>query len=75
MVPSTQTRMARLAACRSDLLDNGIDLDRQCPRERCAFVRRNLDFFRCMLGYEADLREVIALIERDRIRAAADSQC
>ena len=64
MLPSTRTRVARLAACRSDLLDNGIDLDRRDPRERVAFVRRNLDYFRCVLGYEADLREVMAMIER-----------
>ncbi len=63
MIPSQRTRLTRMSACRSDLLDNGIDPDSSGYRSRCDFARRNLEYFQFMLGYEAGLREVVALME------------
>ena len=66
MLPSPKTQLSRMTACRSDLLDNGIDLDVLAPRALCDVARRNLEYFQSMLGYDAGLREVVALIERTR---------
>ena len=64
MVPSARAQLNRMAACRSDLKDNGIDPDVLGPRALCDLARRNLEYFQFMLGYEAGLREVVQLIER-----------
>ncbi|HZN66961.1 MAG TPA: hypothetical protein VFB66_16845 [Tepidisphaeraceae bacterium] len=55
-----------MAACRSDLFDNGIDPDFSGYRARCDFARRNLEYFQFMLGYDAGLREIVRLLERSR---------
>ena len=64
MIPTQRTRLSRMAACRSDLFDNGIDPDFLGFRARCDFARRNLGYFQFMLGYDAGLREVVGLLER-----------
>ena len=66
MAPSQRTRLNRISACRSDLADNGIELDGSGPRTVCDLARRNLEYFQCMLGYEAGLREVVGLLEQTR---------
>ena len=66
MVPTLDTRLRRASACRSDLLDNGIDPDALCPRALCDLARRNLAYFQSVLGYAAGLREVVTLINRTR---------
>ena len=66
MVPSPKRQLARISACRSDLIDNGIDPDALGPRALCELARRNLDYFQAVLGYDAGLREVVELIGRTR---------
>ena len=61
MVPSYQTQLSRVNACQADLLDNGIDLARGDCRARCRVVRRHLDYLQLMLGWHADLREIVGL--------------
>ena len=65
-LPSRQSQLARLSAIRLDMLDNGIDLDRPDLRHLCGLVRRNLDYFQLMLGYDAGLREVVTLVQDAR---------
>ena len=64
MLLSDRHRIARISACRSDLLDNGIDADVLGPRALSDLARRNLEYFQAMLGYDAGLREVVELIRR-----------
>jgi hypothetical protein len=80
MFPSDRSRIARMSACRSDLVENGIDADVLGPRALSDLARRNLEYFQAMLGYEAGIREVMELIrrtgdvghsERHRTRATA----
>jgi hypothetical protein len=49
------------------MLDNGIDLYAPDHRELCGLVRRHLDYFQFMLGYDAGLREVITLVQGARL--------
>ena len=65
-VPTLHTKLRRADACRSDLLDNGINPDTLGPRALCDLARRNLEYFQSMLGYEAGLRDVVTLINRTR---------
>ena len=62
MLPSYQTQLSRVHACRADLLDNGIDLARGDCRARCHIVRRHLDYLQLMLGWDAGLREIVSLV-------------
>ena len=64
MIPPDRQRMARISACRSDLVDNGINADALGPRALSDLARRNLEYFQTMLGYDAGLREVVELIQR-----------
>jgi hypothetical protein len=64
MNPTLRTKLLRASACRSDLLDNGIDLGSLDRRAFIRFVRIHLDYFQCMLGYDAGEREVVSLIRR-----------
>ena len=66
MLPSRKSLLARMCACRLDLMDNGIDADALGPRAVCDLARRNLDYFQAVLGYDAGLREVIELIGSTR---------
>ena len=66
MLPSRKTQLNRMSACLSDLTENGINPDSLGPRALCDLARRNLGYFQSMLGYEAGLREVVALIDRTR---------
>ncbi len=61
-MPSQETQLTRLAACRADLLDNGIDLARADFRALCRLVRRHLGYLQLMLGWEAGLREIVGLV-------------
>lgn len=78
MLPTRKIQINRMSACLSDLTDNGINLDALGRRALCDLARRNLEFFQSMLGYDAGLREVVALIERARdsvpVRIAARPQ-
>jgi hypothetical protein len=62
MLPSSETQLTRLAACRSDLLENGIDLARADLRTLSQLVTRHLDYLQLMLGWDADVREIVGLI-------------
>ena len=53
-----------MSACRRDLLANGIDLGRAGPGSLRRLVRRHLDYFQLMLGYDATPAEVIAQCRR-----------
>ena len=66
MLPSRKTQLNRMTACLSDLTENGINPDALGPRALCDLARRNLEYFQTMLGYEAGLREVVALIDHTR---------
>jgi hypothetical protein len=63
-----------MSACRSDLADNGICTDAMGPRAMCDLARRNLEYFREMLGGDVGLREVVELMtatsQSTRTRAA-----
>ena len=69
MIPTFRTKLLRASACRSDLLANGIDLDTLDPSVAAGFVRLNLDYFQCMLGYDAGVPEVVSLLRRSRTNA------
>jgi hypothetical protein len=73
MLPSRRNQLNRITACRSDLTDNGINPDALGPRALCDLARRNLEYFQSMLGYDAGLREVVALIDRTRGAVCARS--
>jgi len=62
MMPSHATRLTRLAVCRSDLLENGIDLARADLRTLSQLVRRHLDYLQLMLGWDAGVREIVELV-------------
>jgi len=66
VVPSPKARLVRISACRSDLSENGVDLDVMGPRALYDLARRNLPYFQAMLGYDAGIREVVELIGRTR---------
>jgi hypothetical protein len=57
-------RLARMGACRWDLVANGIDVARtDVPRlRRLAFTHR--DYFQLMLGYDAGPAEIVTLLKR-----------
>jgi hypothetical protein len=62
MTPVMRTKLVRASACRSDLRDHGIDLDRLGRGGAREFIRQNLDYFQAMLGYDAREREVYSLV-------------
>ena len=64
MIPTHRTKLFRASACVSDLRENGIDLAALGPSALNDFVQLNLDYFRCMLGYDAAARHVVSLIRR-----------
>jgi hypothetical protein len=66
VLPSHKIRLNRMSACRLDLADNGINPDAMGPRALCDLARRNLEYFQSMLGYDAGLREVVALMRSTR---------
>lgn len=43
VTPTSSAKLHIVSACRSDMLDNGIDLYARDHRELCGLVRRNLD--------------------------------
>ena len=56
----------RMRFCVSDLRENGIDLDRADESAVREVVEANLDYFQSMLGFDSDVRAVIALIKRQK---------
>ena len=64
MSPSAEMSLKRMGRCESDLARNGIDLAGSGERAVGRLVRRHLDYFQLMLGYDAGPREVIALAKR-----------
>ena len=70
MAPSAETSLKRMGRCVSDLARNGIDLAGTGRRAMRLLVRRHLDYFQLMLGYDAGPREVVALV--DRLRSLPD---
>ena len=66
MSPSAETSLKRMGRCESDLARNGIDLAGSGERAIAMLVRRHLDYFQLMLGYDAGPREVVALAKRLR---------
>lgn len=55
-----------MGRCDADLARNGIDLLGAGDRETGVLVRRHLDYFQLMLGYDAGPREVLSLVRRLR---------
>ena len=55
------TRLDRMGHCETDLARNGIDLLGAGERAMRLLVRRHLDYFQLMLGYDARPGEVVAL--------------
>jgi hypothetical protein len=73
MSSSAETSLKRMGRCVSDLASNGIDLAGAGERAMRRLVRRHLDYFQLMLGYDAGPREVIALAKR--LRSGRNSGC
>jgi len=64
MRSSAATSLQRMRRCQSDLAANGIRLAGTGDRTMRLLVRRHLDYFQLMLGYDARPREVVALAQR-----------
>ena len=73
MLPSDTTRLARMRACRSDLLANDIPLDEADHQGLGELSRRHLHYFQLMLGYDATPGELVSLAKRIRPRAVGRS--
>ena len=71
MLPSQETQLTRLTACRADLLDNGIDLARADSRALSRLVGRHLDYLQLMLGWDAGVREITRLVANSNAAAGA----
>ena len=54
----------RMGRCETDLARNGIDLLGAGERAMRLLIRRHLDYFQLMLGYDAGPGEVVALAKR-----------
>jgi hypothetical protein len=65
-------RLARIRACRVDLLTHGFDLLAADGPALGEFVARHLEYFQAMLGDDSSRAQVVALIQRDRLESAAD---
>ena len=61
MSPASESSLRRMRLCERDLKRNGIDLATTDVRGMRLLVRRHLDYFQLLLGYDAGVREVIAL--------------
>ena len=64
MASSAATSLRRMRRCQSDLAANGIDLAGTGERTMRVLVRRHLEYFQLMLGFDAGPREVVALARR-----------
>jgi hypothetical protein len=69
----TPQRVARIRACRVDLLTSGIDLAAMGPTSLDAFVRAHLEYFQCMLGDDSSHRHVVALLRHELLPRAGSS--
>ena len=56
----------RMRSCVVDLRENGIDLDQADESAVREVVEANLDYFQSMLGFDSDVRSVIAMIKRQK---------
>ena len=65
MMPTARLQRTRIATCLADLSDNGINLAAADDRELRRVVRKHLEYFQLMLGFDSDAAEVLQLI-RDR---------
>lgn len=63
-------RLERIAACRLDLFENGIDISCQTAVELGAFVEQELEYFQLMLGDDSTPGQVLSLIRRDLAKVA-----
>ena len=74
MPSSAATSLQRMRRCQSDLAANGIDLAGRGERTMRLLVRKHLEYFQLMLGYDARPGEVVALARRLKdLRARAVS--
>ena len=60
-------RVARMSACRVDLLASGIDLSGLVGKALTGFVREQLDYFQSMLGDDTPAHQVEALVHHERL--------
>jgi hypothetical protein len=67
--PTHQTQLARLAACRRDLLDNGIDAGVMDHQQLRSLAAQHLDYFQMMLGCDATCSQVVRLFRHVPIAA------
>ena len=77
LLPTRQRQLARVRASRTDFIRNGIDLRDGEYRTLWRLVRLHLDYFQCMLGYDATPREIVSLLEeaaRSSNAPAADAR-
>lgn len=63
----TSHRVARMGACRADLMESGIDLAGLVGAELKVFVRENLEYFQAMLGDDTPADQVEALVRHERL--------
>jgi hypothetical protein len=61
----TTSRLMAIGRCRSDLLNDGLDLHTITRVRLRALVRTDLEYFQLMLGDESRPGQIIALIQRD----------
>ena len=70
----TSHRVARMGACRADLMESGIDLSRLVGAELRVFVRENLEYFQAMLGDDTTADQVEALVHHERLMSEDKSR-
>jgi hypothetical protein len=61
-----ELRVARLSACRADLMGDGIDVSRMDRRQLCDLVAQHLEYFQMMVGHDVSCREIIGALARVR---------
>lgn len=62
----TTHRIARMTACRVDLLTSGIDLSGMVGTTLTGFIREHLEYFQSMLGDDSPASRVLALVRHER---------
>jgi hypothetical protein len=62
----TSHRVARMSACRADLLESGIDLSEMVGTALEDFVHEHLEYFQAMLADDSSVDEVEALVLHER---------
>jgi len=59
-------RIARMSACRGDLLENGIVLGAMDAAKLAAFVDEHLEYFQVMLGDDSSAEQILELARHER---------